>query len=188
MRYVLDTDLSERETFLIGSIVSQWGFIESEIFDQALASFEENEELPRSMITNAQFGTVLDLWLERVVEKKDQARRKVLRAQYERIISNNEFRQAVVHSRWEWRPEEPDQIVAVRVHKHSIKRVVFSVEDLAKFASTLGEIRYLIRFSGGNEDRAEEMNKSGRHTSRLGWDLITGRAKLSDLTKPDSAK
>ncbi len=186
LRYILNTDLSERETFLIGSIVSHWGFIESEIYDQTLISFADDEELPRSMTTNAQFSTVLELWLKRVVAKKDKTRRSVLQTQYDRIKSNNEFRQAVVHSRWEWRPDEPDQIVAVRVHKNCIKRVVFSVEDLAEFASTLGEIRYLIRFPGGLEDRAEEMNKLGGHMSRLGWDLMTGRAKLSDLTKTDS--
>ena len=46
MHYTLGTELSERETYLIGLIVSQWGFIESEIFEQTILSFEDGEVLP----------------------------------------------------------------------------------------------------------------------------------------------
>jgi hypothetical protein len=53
------------------------------------------------------------LWLERVVEKQDDARRSVLKAQYDEIIYLSDFRQAVVHSGWDWRPDAPDEITAV---------------------------------------------------------------------------
>lgn len=183
MRYTLSTELSERETYVIGSIVSQWGFIESDIFEQTALSFENEEDLPTSMKANAQFSKVLKLWLERVAGAQDEAKKAVLTAQYQKIQSLNEFRQAVVHSRWEWKPDAPDEITAVRVHNQSIKRVRFTFDDLADFATTLGEIRYSIRYPGGLQDRAEEMDELGGYVSRQGWDLLFGRGPSDGLNK-----
>lgn len=177
---VLNTELSEREIFMIGSIVSQWGFLEADIFEQTLLSFEDGDDLPAAM-NNAQFSAVLKLWLERVVDKQHEARRLVLTAQYDEIIYLSEFRQAVVHSRWEWRPEAPDEITAIRVHKKSVKRVKFTTDDLAEFSTRLGQARYRIRYPGGHEDRAAEIAATGGYISRRGFELLFGRAQLPDL-------
>ncbi|WP_135818337.1 hypothetical protein [Paracoccus liaowanqingii] len=173
MDYILSTDLSEREIYVIGSIVSQWGFIENEIFEQTLLSFEEEADLPKSMIANAQFSTILDLWLERVAEKQGPSKKEVLVGIYNKIKSLSEFRQAVVHSRWEWNPSSRDEITAIRVHKKTVKSVKFTFEDLADFSNSLGKIRYSIRYPGGLEDRVEEMNRIGGHLSREFWEAIT---------------
>lgn len=172
MRYVLNTELSERELGLIGSVVAQWGFLENDIFEQTLLTFEDEDSLPSSMIQNAQFSEILKLWLRQVVEKQSGARKAVLLAQYEKILSLNEYRQAVVHSRWEWRPQAPDEIVAVRIHKKTIKRVRFSVDDLLDFSSQLGEVRFWLRYPSGAEDQAEEMAKLGGYISRRGWEMF----------------
>ncbi|MBZ0130477.1 MAG: hypothetical protein K8F59_15340 [Rhodobacteraceae bacterium] len=185
VRYTLDTELTEQETYLIGLIVSQWAFIEAEIFEKTIETFADDEAIPASMKTNAYFGEVLELWKKRVVEAQSAARKAKLTAQYERILSLNEFRQAVVHSRWEWKSDAPDEITAVRFHKKSIKRVKFTFDDLANFAVTLGEIRYSIRYPGGLQDRAEELSELGGHVSRLGWELLSGRVTLDDLAKRD---
>lgn len=182
MHYTLDTQLSDREIYMIGSIVSQWGFLETDIFEQILLSFDGSEDLPTSMTKNAQFSMVLKLWLERVVELQDDVRKAVLKVQHEKIKSLSEFRQAVVHSRWEWRPDSPYEITAVRTHNKSIKRVKFTFDDLASFSDSLGEIRYSIRYPGGVQDRAEEMAAAGEHISRRGWDLLAGRLAPDDLT------
>ncbi|GHF61219.1 hypothetical protein [Seohaeicola zhoushanensis] len=185
MRYIMDTEISEKETYIIGSIVSQWGFLESDIFEQTYLSFGDDEDLPDSMKTNTHFSRVLKLWLKRVVEAQDATRRSILRDQYEKILSLNEFRQAVVHSRWEWKPDAPEEITAVRAHNENIKRVKFNFNSLAEFATALGEIRFSIRYPGGIEDRAEEMTRNGVHISRRGWDLLYGGASLNDRTKLD---
>lgn len=177
---VLNTALSEREIFLIGSIVSQWGFLQADIFEQTLLSFANSDKLPTSM-NNAQFSALLKLWLERVVEKQDDARRLVLKAQYDEIIYLSDFRQAVVHSRWEWHPDAANEITSVRVHKKSVKRVKFTTEDLAEFSRRLGEARYRIRHPGGHEDRAAELAAAGGYISRRGYELLFGRAELPDL-------
>ena len=39
MELTLGTELSDRETYLIGSIISQWGFLKARIFEQTLLSF-----------------------------------------------------------------------------------------------------------------------------------------------------
>ena len=181
MRFTLSTELSDRETYVIGLIVSQWGFLEADIFEQTLLSFDDEEELPASMKTNAQFGKVLKLWLKRVAGEQSEEKKAVLAAQYERIISLNELRQAVVHSRWEWKPDAPDEITAVRIHKQSVKRVKFTFDDLADFATQLGEIRYSVGYPGGLEDRAEEMAELGGNLSRQGWDLLSGHVTLNDF-------
>lgn len=187
MKFILSTELSEDEVYLIGSIVAQWGFLEADIFDQTLLSFVESESLPTSM-NNVQFSAVLELWLERVVERQNDARKAVLKAQYDEIVSLNEYRQAVVHSRWEWRPDAPDEITAIRVHKKNIKRVKFTAKDLADFYTRLGQVRYSIRYPGGIEGRAEEMAATGGYISRLGWDLLSGRRSLDDFAGSDDTQ
>ena len=181
MIYTLGTELSEREVYLIGSIVSQWGFLEDEIFSQTLLSFSDNESLPTPM-NNAQFGAVLELWLERVVGRQEKAKRLVLKAQYDKIVFLNDYRQAVVHSRWKWRPDVPDEITAVRVHKKTIKSVKFTGDDLADFCSALGEVRFWVRYPGGIEDRVAEMAAAGGHISRLGYDLLAGRVTFEEIS------
>lgn len=182
MIHTLNTELSDREIYLIGSIVAQWGFLESDIFGQTLLSFAEDDSLPPSM-NNAQFSAVLLLWLERVVEQQqDHVKKGVLLAQHREIVALSEFRQAVVHSRWEWRPDLPDEITAVRIHKKSIIRVKFTPHDLANFSSRLGEVRFRIKYPGGIEDRAAELAAGGGYISRIGWDLLTGRTSLEELT------
>lgn len=176
---ILNTELSEREIYLIGSIVSQWGFLEADIFDQTLLTFAETDCLPASM-NNAQFSAVLKLWLERVVERQDTTRKSVLNAQYSEIISLNRYRQAIVHSRWEWQPDLPEEITAVRVHKNSVTHVRFTSNDLADLSVRLGQIRYWVRYPGGIEDRAAEMSAAGGYISRLGWDLLSGRTSLDN--------
>lgn len=173
MKYVISTELSEQETYLIGSIVSQWGFIENEIFEQTYLSFGEGEELPKSMVSNAQFSIILDLWLKRVAELKSSPKREILIGVYDKIKSLSEFRQAVVHSRWELDPSARGVITASRIHNKTIKRIKFNFKDLSEFSTDLGEIRYLIRYPGGLEDRAEEMNKVRGHLSREFWEAIT---------------
>lgn len=179
----MSTELSERETYIIGLIVSQWGFLESEIFEQTFLSFEDDDDLPPAMKKNAKFSQVLELWLKRVAEVQEPAKKSVLKTQYHKIKSLNKFRQAVVHSRWEWKPDTPEEITAIRAHNQSIKCVKFTFEDLFEFATTLGEIRYSVRYPGGLEDRADEMKERRGHISRLGWDLLAGRVTLDDLAK-----
>lgn len=174
----LDTELTDREVFLIGSIVSQWGFLEADIFEQTLLSFEdEDSSLPVAM-NNAQFTTVLKLWLQWVVEKQDSARKAVLKKKYQEIGELSAYRQALVHSRWEWRPDAPDAITAIRVHKKTIKRVTLTSEDLLQLSIRIGQIRYLIRYPGGIEDRAAELTAAGGYIGRRGWKLLTGRKDL----------
>ncbi len=173
----LSTELSDREIYLIGSIVTQWGFLEAEIFNQTLMSFEDGEPLHKSM-NNSQFTNVLSLWHSRVLEQQSDDIKLVLQGQYDEIRRLNDFRQAVVHSRWEWHPDQPDVITATRVHKKSLKQVRFTAEDLFEFSTQLGRIRFLIRYPNGLEQRAEEMSQSGGYISRRGWDILSGRANL----------
>lgn len=180
MTPVLSTELSEREIYLIGSIVSQWGFIEAEIFDQTLLSFSDSESIPAAM-NNVQFSGVLKMWLERVVEQGDDVRKTVLKAQHQEIVSLSEFRQAIVHSRWEWLPDAPNEITAVRIHKKNVKRVKFTANDLEDFSARLGSVRYLIRYPV-EYDREAEMSEEGGYISRRGWDLLSGRVTMDEST------
>jgi len=182
MKISLSTELSEHEIYLIGSVVSQWGFLESDIFNQTLLSFMESENIPTSM-NNAQFSSVLKLWLERVVERQDDATKAILKAQYDEIVTLSEYRQAVVHSRCEWRPDAPDEITAVRAHKNILKHITFTADDLANFSSRLGQVRYWIKYPRGSEQHSAEISATGLHISRGGWKLLAGRTSSDDLSK-----
>ncbi|SCX28095.1 hypothetical protein DSM25558_4371 [Agrobacterium sp. DSM 25558] len=179
MRITLDTNLSDRETYLIGSIVSQWGFLEADIFEQTLVAMSGNVEPFPPAMNNTNFGLVLPLWVKWVVEPRDDERRSVLMAQYASIIALNEFRQALVHSRWEWTPDKRDKIVAVRAKKKELIRTIFTVDDLIDMASRIGEIRYLIRFPS-SQDRADEVADDRTRVSRKGWEMILGPSSSAD--------
>lgn len=188
MRIVLGTDLQEKEIYLIGSIVSQWGFLEANIFDQTLLSYSFDEDLPSSMKSNAQFSKVLELWLKRVTRLQNTKKEAILFAQYEKIKSLNAFRQAVVHSRWEWNPNEPSQITAIRIHNQSVKSLTFTFDDLADFASSLGEIRFLINYPGGTEDYAQRMKGRGGYISRDAHDLFSGQKSFDETNNGKKQK
>jgi hypothetical protein len=177
---MLGTELSERETYLIGSIVAQWGFLEGDIFNQTLATIAEGEELPKAM-NNAQFSEVLKLWLARVVEHQDDTRRAVLKAQHDEIVALAEYRQAVVHSMWEWEYGTPDQIIAVRVHKKTIKRVTLTADDLADISMRLGVLRYHVRYPGGDEDRGADLDTQGGYMSRGFVAAFSGHPVAAEL-------
>lgn len=135
-------------------------------------------------MNTAQFSAVLQIWLTRVAEQHDAARKAVLRAQYDEIVYLSEFRQAVVHSRWEWRPDSPEEITAVRAHKKMIKRVKLTADDLFDISTRLGQVRYRVRYPGGTEDRAAELSAAGGYISRRGYDLLSGRAELKAPSGP----
>lgn len=188
MIYTLNTELHDREIFLIGSIVSQWGFLESDIYEQTLLSFEDEEGLPAPM-NNAQFSAVLELWLQRVVERQDdEGRKAVLKSQFDEITAMSEYRQAIVHSRWEWRPDAPDDITAVRVHKKSIKRVKFTADGLADLSMRLGQVRYHIRYPGGMADRVAQISAAGGYITRQAYDLLEGRTTFDGMAQRNDAE
>ncbi|MBD8663028.1 hypothetical protein IFT59_07150 [Rhizobium sp. CFBP 8752] len=183
MRIALQTSLSKRETYLIGSIVSQWGYLEADIFEQTLVAMSDLDPLPKAM-SNTNFGLVLDLWLERVAEPKDDERRAVLKAQYDMIQLLTDFRQAVVHSRWEWNANKPDEVVAVRAKKKELIRATFTINDLIEMDARIGEIRYLIRYPS-EQDRADELADDGIRISRSGWEMLFGQPTVTDETGDD---
>lgn len=180
MRYTMDTGLSDNETYAIGLIVSQWGFLETEIFHQTLMSYGEDDVQPGVLKKNVQFTEVLKLWKSRVAEKASGDRKHVLLSQYEKIKKLGKFRHAVVHSRWEWNPNTVNEIKAVRIHNKQIKTVKFTTEDLADFANTLGEVRYNVLYPGGLEDRAEAKEAADGQISRAFWNMLTGNNALTD--------
>lgn len=183
MDFTLDTELSEKEIYAIGSIVAQWGFIETEIFEQTLLSYKDDEDLPAQMKNNAQFSKVLQLWQKRVAKVRDPRKKEILIKQYEELVSLNKFRQAVVHSRWEWSRDDPGVITAVRYHNQSVKRIKFTLDDLVQFTIRLGKVRYSIRYPNEVQDQAEEMQKQGGYINRRAMDLLTGRITLDELIK-----
>ncbi|QDG78134.1 hypothetical protein [Labrenzia sp. PHM005] len=180
MKVKLNTDLSEGEVYSIGYFVAQWGFLENDIYEQTILSFDDVETLPSSVVKNAQFGNILKLWLKRVVEKQEEPKKSTLREQYNRISEMNEVRQSLVHSRWEWSRIAPDEITAVRVHKGTVKRKTFDSDSLYDLAASVGEIRYSVRYPGGIEDQADEMMQNGGHISRDAWHLITKKKNSDD--------
>jgi len=180
MQITLDTNLTEAETFSIGAIVAQWSVLENEIFDQTLLSFDGgDEELPNGM-NNAQFSGVLETWNERVAKIAKEPRRKILEQQYDAIKRLNHFRRAIVHSRWNWQPDKPDEITAVRVHKKSIISVKFTTKDLFDLESEIAQIRFLVNFPGGTEEYMQSRSEQSLIVSRKGFSLLTGRQRIDD--------
>lgn len=162
MKYLFATQLTERETMLIGNIVALWGAMEHEIFTQTLATFDgiHVKNLPKQM-NNLQFTGVLALWKERVVDTSNEKRREVLVKQYEEIERLSEYRQALVHGMWTWDRSALNRISTVRVRKDEYITVHFDADHLNDFSERMGVLNYKIRYPGGNEDRAKEFEDGG---------------------------
>ena len=174
--HIWNDELSDRETWLIGKVIAQWGALEHEVFVQTLMTFDapEGEEvaLPRAM-NNLQFTDVLSLWKERVADKTGGSRGAVLQQQYERILKLKKYRDALVHSMLEWSHEELSKINALRIRKKEIVSVQFVANDLADFYGRVGSINFNLRFPGGIEELAQKQAEAGFYASRRWLSLTT---------------
>ena len=47
--HIWDAELSDREVFLVGKIVIQWGALQDEIFKQTLSTFEDDGTEPLAL-------------------------------------------------------------------------------------------------------------------------------------------
>lgn len=174
VKVIVGTELDDKETYLIGAIVAQWGFLENEIFEQTLLSYADEESLPRAM-NNLQFSAVLELWKQRVVETSADATKRLFHAQYDEIVKLSPFRQAIIHSRWKWHADRLDVITAVRVAKDQIISVDFDTESLTDFMLRLGEVRRNLQYPGGEDERLAELEAMGGRISRSGYRMLFGK-------------
>jgi hypothetical protein len=178
---LLGLELSDREVFAIGQIVSLWGALEHEIFLQTLDYFDPDslDQLPKEM-NNVQPSKVLELWKVNVVDKAEGERREVLQHQYNAIQRFSPFRHAIVHGMWEWSRERPETIDVIRVRKDELLTFRFTADDLSRFWRELAKVNFKIRYPGGLEDYAAEMTKQGGHISRQFIALATNSPSASD--------
>ena len=178
-----DAELSDREVFLIGRIIVQWGAIEHEIFTQTLLTFGSSEgeqsPLPRAM-NNLRVTELLALWKQRVVDQSDGERSNVLQLQLNEILELKPFRDAIVHGTWEWSASDLSRVSTVRVRKRDVITTHFTAEDLANFYSRLSRINFKIRFPGGIEDLARQRAESGSYISRRALSMLSGDRLADD--------
>lgn len=175
--YALDPGLSDREVFLVGSIIVQWGALEHEIFSQTLLTFADSETepgpLPRAM-DNLQATELLHLWKQRVVDQAEGERASVLQHQFEEIRDLKKYRDALVHGMWHWSATDLSRISTTRVRKKEVITTHFSADDLNDFNTRLASINFSLRFPGGLEDLARSRAEQGHSISRRGLGLLTG--------------
>jgi len=181
--FKFDLELSDKEIHFIGQIVSQWGALEHEIFNQTLLTFErpdgEEIDLPKEM-KSLQITAILNLWKERVVDEAEQKVAEILQEQYDRIIELKEYRDALVHGMWEWTPSDINKISTIRIRKKEIIRIHFTADDLYDFYSRLAGINFKIRFPRGVEDIASVHAEQGGYFSRRFLSMITDNDIVDD--------
>lgn len=181
--HLWDAELSDREVFLIGKVIVQWGALENEIFTQTLLTFDapEGEQipLPRAM-NNLQVTELLALWKERVVDPSHPERAKVLQLQLDEILRLKEFRDAIVHGMWDWSASDLSKVSTVRVRKREMITTHFTADDLEDFYRRLATINFKIRFPGGVEDLARNRAESGSYISRRGLSMLSGDRLVED--------
>jgi hypothetical protein len=179
VKYLWNSDLSDREIHFIGTIFVQWGALEHEVFMQTLKTFEPGEDateipvLPKEM-NNLQFSGVLELWNERVAMPRHGKRGKILQKQYEEIRKLKEVRDALVHGMWHWTSDNLGEIRTVRVRKREVITSRFSADFLGEMANKVGEINFSIRFPGGMVDLAKQRMEDGGYMSRRWAAMVTG--------------
>lgn len=177
MRYVYDVPLSDKEGILLGRIIALWGALESEVFEQTLATFDEQgiEELPSAM-NNLSFVKVLELWKARIVDAAEGERAYVLKQQFDRILHLHEYRNALIHGMWTWSMAEPGDICTTRMAKKQVITMRFPAGSLADFHEELGVINFKIRYPGGLVDLAHRRAAEGGYISRRALCILTGNS------------
>lgn len=177
LKRLWDPQLSHQEVALIGLVAVQWAAMEHEVFNETLATFEDEAlrgaVLPKEM-NNIQFTGVLELWKERVAVKAKTRRHKVLLRQYEEIHRLKPYRDALVHGMWHWSQSDLGALLATRVKKREVITVKFSVDDLAQLSTSIAEINFNIRFPGGIVDLARARTLEGGYMSRRAVAMLSG--------------
>ena len=137
-----DAELSDREVFLIGKVIVQWGALEHEIFTQTLLTFDASEgeqaALPKAM-NNLQVTELLALWKDRVVDQAKGDRSRVLQLQFDEILRLKDFRDAIVHGMWGWSASNLTTISTVRVRKKQVLTTHSTSDDLDDFYGRLAK-------------------------------------------------
>ena len=181
--YHWDLELSHREVFLIGKVITLWGALEHEVFMQTLLTFESPDQdrvsLPKDM-NNLQFTGILNLWKVRVVDTAEAERATVLRQLFDAILSLKEGRDTIVHGMWKWSADELARISTVRVRKKEVITVHFTADDLESLGARLASINFKLRYPGGADERVRQMAEQGGHISRRGLSLFTGHPVAGD--------
>ena len=177
INFALDFGLSDREVFLLGQIVLEWGAIEHEIFSQTLLTFAASEgestPLPRAM-DNLRVTELLNLWKQRVVDCSEGERGQILQQQFEEILNLKKFRDALVHGMRGWSATPLSRISTTRVRKKEVITTHFSADDLVDINARLQSINFRLRFPRGLEELARARAEQGHVLSRWGMALLTG--------------
>ena len=178
---MLTTELSDREVHWIGFIVANWGFIETEVFHQTMATFQEADP-PPVLINNLHFTAVLELWKERVVDGAEEESRAKLEALHQRLLALHEHRAAIIHGQWTWDGAAPDQITTTRYVRRQQIRHTYNALALEGIGMELAEARYDLHYPKGEADRGREIEAGGGFMiSRAAFAAMTGHPIAEEL-------
>jgi len=184
--YMFDLQLSDRETFFVGRIVTLWGALEYEIFNQTLLTYDEEEgmsvdKLPKAL-KGQQFSDILDLWYERVVANAKPKPKRVFEDQYKAITHYQTYRNAIVHGMLDYVATDIGRLASMRVKKKEFVTVQFTADELGEFARALQSINFKIRYPRGPNQYAMELSRDGLHVSRRAEAVLTGDPVADELT------
>ena len=169
----LDWGLSHQEISLIGNIIVEWSFLESELFKQ-IAESSNNSELSeiefKKKLKYQGFTKLVKLWENEIVENSSDPINEVLTKQLDEILYLMDFRNAIAHAMWEWHPDKIGTISSVRVKKDKIIQVALTSEDLVNISKRLRRVNFNIRYPNGKDqfyaELAENISETGGYTSR----------------------
>lgn len=181
--HIWDAELSDREVFLIGKIVIQWGALQDEVFKQTLLTFDIGDAMPVTLpkaMNNLQLTELLELWKERVIDLAQGERAKVLQSQFDELQELKEFRDALVHGMWEWTGNDPAKISTVRVRRKQVITTHFTADSLEDFYRRMASINFNIRFPDGTDEWARKLAERGSYVSRRWVSIMTGSPVADD--------
>jgi len=163
LKHIWDTGLTDKEHFIIGSIIAQWGALEAEVFSQTLDTFGTDihvSQLPKEM-NNLSFTSVLGLWKSRVVDVSKGKTKAILEQAHKNILRLTDARNSIIHGMWDFSLKEPNTISTYRVKKDKIIHTVFEDGALADIYTDIAEINANIRYPGGMLDFFQDQMRDG---------------------------
>lgn len=179
LKHEWDAGLTNEEYCLIGTLVAQWGALESTIFFQTLKTYGPDispNQLPKEM-NNLNFTSVLRLWKKRVVDVSDGDVKSLLQRSYEKILKLKDFRNSIVHGMWTFSKDELKTISTVRAKKGMLHYTVFNDGDLSDFCMKVAQLNWDILYPNGFSQFLQE-------NMRNGWYINEAEMRRMKLESP----
>lgn len=158
-RHELQSELTDVELMLLGSINVSWAYLEHQLF--AVSSALANDLDPGAdiqiNIRNVNLMRRLEAFKTLIDHVADADTKKYLTSLRLKMSGLKRSRERITHGLWDWEPRFPAKMIASSFRPRHEFTEPFDSEKLQKLARAIAHLNFLFAFPGGKKQAQEEM-------------------------------